>query len=148
LTAPIFAFGALRLSRDQAVLNAESAYADLMTTTLTAFEEVENSLSLETSLREQKSALREAVTLAENGLELALDRYKLGIENYTTILESQRRVFDSKQNEINIRNALLQNRIAIHLALGGDFSDEEDRNPIESLPTIEKTVVKNKPTYE
>jgi len=109
-----------------------------LTTTLTAFEEVENSLSRETSLREQKTAIQGAVSLAENALELALDRYKLGIENYNTVLESQRRVFDSKENEINVRNALLQNRIGIHLALGGDFIDEEGRNPAESLPTVAK----------
>ena len=76
--------------------------------------------------------------MAENGLELALDRYKLGIENYNTVLESQRRVFDSKQNEINIRNALLQNRIGLHLALGGDFSDDVDDTQLQSLPTIQK----------
>ena len=138
LTAPIFASGSLKSVRDQAVFNAESAYADLLTTTLTAFEEVENSLSRETSLREQKAAIQDAVSLAENALELALDRYKLGIENYNTVLESQRRVFDSKENEINVRNALLQNRIGIHLALGGDFIDEEGRNPAESLPTVAK----------
>jgi len=138
LTAPIFASGSLSSARDQAVYNAESAYSDLLTTTLTAFEEVENSLSRETSLREQKTAIQGAVTLAENALELALDRYKLGIENYNTVLESQRRVFDSKENEINVRNALLQNRIGIHLALGGDFLGEENRDPIESLPTVAK----------
>ena len=138
LTAPIFASGALRSARDQAVYEAESAYADLLTTTLTAFEEVENSLSRETSLREQKTAIQSTVSLSENALELALDRYKLGLENYNTVLESQRRVFDSKENEINIRNALLQNRIGIHLALGGDFSDEDGRDPLESLPEVKK----------
>lgn len=134
LTAPLFAAGALRSLRDQALYSAESAYANLLTTTLTAFEEVENSLSLEISLKEQKTALQEAVSFAENGLELALDRYKLGIENYNTVLESQRRVFDSKQSELNVRNALLQNRIAIHLALGGDFDDQGDS--IKILPSI------------
>lgn len=142
LTAPIFASGSLRSLRDQAVYTAESSYADLITTTLNAFEEVENSLSQETSLREQKQAIQEAVGLAENGLEIALDRYKLGIENYNTVLESQRRVFDSKENEINIRNSLLQNRITVHLALGGDFSDEEGRDPLQNLPTLQKENVK------
>jgi len=136
LTLPIFASGSLRAARDQAIFGAESAYAQLLNTTLNAFQEVEDSLSQEISLQEQKVAIREAVVLAENGLELALDRYKLGIDNYTTILESQRRVFDSKENELNIRNALLQNRINIHLALGGDFSEQEGRDPLETLPSI------------
>lgn len=142
LALPIFASGSLRAARDQAIFGAESAYAQLLTTTLNAFQEVEDSISQETSLQEQKVAIRKAVELAESGLELALDRYKLGIENYTTILDSQRRVFNSKQNEINIRNALLQNRISLHLALGGDFSDQEGRNPLETLPSIQKKSVK------
>ena len=138
LTAPIFASGSLRSLRDQALFSAESAYASLLTTTLTAFEEVENSLSREISLREQKTAIQESVGLAENGLELALDSYQLGTANYNTVLESQRRVFDSKENEINIRNALLQNRVSIHLALGGDFSDDQNRDPIANLPSVRK----------
>ena len=136
LTLPIFASGSLRSLHYQALYSAEAAYANLLTTTLTAFEEVENALSQETLLREQKVATQEGVSLSENALEIALDRYKLGIENYTTVLESQRQLFSSKQNELNIRNALLQNRISLHLALGGGFSDEVDPNPLKSLPTI------------
>ena len=38
------------------------------------------------------------------------------------------------RTEINIRNALLQNRIGIHLALGGDFATEESRSENQLLP--------------
>lgn len=138
ITQPIFQSGALRSRQKQAVYQAESTYAALVKTTLNAFEEVENSLSRESLLIEQHRAIQEAVELAQGGLDLALDRYQSGIENYTTVLESQRRLFDSKRNELNIRNALLQNRIGIHLALGGDFTDIEGRNPLEDLPSITK----------
>ena len=123
LTAPIFASGALKSQEDQAYNEAEAAYANLVRTSLTAFEEVENTLSREELLKEQYKATKEAVKLAEGGLNLALDRYQSGIENYNTVLQSQRSLFNSMSNEINIRNALLQNRIGIHLALGGDFSE-------------------------
>jgi len=132
---PIFQAGALKSREQQAIYQAESAYASLVRTTLNAFEEVENTLSREGTLIEQRDALREAVSFAENGLELALNRYQSGIETYTTVLESQRRLFDSKRSEINIRNAILQNRISAHLALGGDFS-EIPREADEDLPTI------------
>lgn len=136
VTQPVFAAGALRSREAQANNDAESAYALLVKTILVAFEEVENTLSRESLLLEQHNAIKEAVKLAQGGLELALDRYQSGIENYTTVLQSQRSLFDSKRNELNLRNALLQNRISIHLALGGDFSSIENRNPIENLPTI------------
>jgi len=136
LTQPVFQSGALRSREDQAIFRAEGAYATLVKTTLNAFEEVENSLSREALLLEQHRAIKEAVEFAQGGLDLALDRYQSGIENYTTVLESQRRLFDSMRNEINIRNALVQNRIGIHLALGGDFTDIPDRTPTNDLPTI------------
>jgi NodT family efflux transporter outer membrane factor (OMF) lipoprotein len=128
LTQPIFASGALKAQEMRAYNDAEIAYASLVKTTLTAFEEVENSLTRETVLFEQHQAIKEAVKLAQGGLNLALDRYQSGIENYTTVLQSQRSLFDSLRNELNLRNALLQNRIAIHLSLGGDFASSEDRD--------------------
>ena len=136
VTQPIFFAGALKSRQDQAVFEAEIAYSSLLKTTLTAFEEVENSLSRESLLREQHRATTAAVEFAQNGLDLALDRYQSGIENYTTVLESQRRLFGSMFSELNIRNALLQNRIGMHLALGGDFTDIEDRDPTADLPSI------------
>lgn len=135
ITQPIFQAGALRSLEEQAYLDAESAYASLVRTTLSAFEEVENSLSRESLLQEQHIAINEAVKLAQGGLDLALDRYQSGIENYTTVLESQRSLFIDKSNEINLRNALLQNRIDIHLALGGDFATEATREDMTELPS-------------
>ena len=137
LVAPVFAAGALRAARDQAYYQAESAYANLLSTALTAFEEVENSLSREETLNQQHTAIKEAVKLAEGGLNLALDQYQSGIETYTTVLQSQRSLFNSLENELNIRNALLQNRIGLHLALGGDFRSVEDREDYEP-PSLRK----------
>ncbi|NNC99773.1 MAG: TolC family protein [Gammaproteobacteria bacterium] len=136
IAQPVFLAGALKSREQQAVYQAEAAYASLVKTTLTAFQEVEDSLTREVTLQEQHSALKEAVKFAQNGLDLALDRYQSGIENYTTVLESQRRLFDSMREEINTRNALLQNRIGIHLSLGGDFTSLPERDPTENLPSI------------
>ena len=134
LTAPVFAAGSLKSREDQAYNDAEAAYASLVKTSLTAFEEVENTLSREALLKQQYVATQEAVKLAEGGLNLALDRYQSGIENYNTVLQSQRSLFNSMTNEINIRNALLQNRIGIHLALGGSFTAYE-RDLTSDLPS-------------
>lgn len=136
LVQPIFLAGELKARERSAVFQAEAAYASLVNTTLTAFQEVEDSLAREEALKIQHEAIKQAVDFAQSGLELALDRYQSGIEDYETVLSSQRRLFDSRRNEINIRNALLQNRIGIHLALGGDFSEIPDRDPSEDLPKI------------
>lgn len=139
LTAPVFAAGALRSLEDQAYNDAEAAYANLVKTSLTAFEEVENTLSREELLKQQYKANKAAVKLAQDGLSLAIDRYQSGIENYNTVLDSQRSLFNSMSNEINIRNALLQNRIGIYLALGGDFSNSEAKMNTKTLPGPSQT---------
>lgn len=136
IAQPVFLAGQLKAREQSAVYEAEAAYASLVGTTLNAFQEVEDSLSREQALQAQHDATKEAVKFAQSGLDLALDRYQSGIENYTTVLEAQRRLFDSRRNEINIRNALLQNRIGIHLALGGDFSEIPERDPTNNLPKI------------
>ena len=138
IAQPVFQAGALRSREQQAIYQAESSYASMVKITLTAFQEVEDSLSRETTLRLQHQAIKKAVKFAQGGLDLALDRYQSGIENYTTVLESQRRLFGSMQNEINLRNALIQNRVGIHLALGGDFTSLPDRDPTNNLPSIAK----------
>lgn len=140
ITHPIFASGALFAQANQAVYDAEQSYASMMRTTLTAFEEVENSLSQETLLKQQHQAVIEAVQYAEGGLELALDQYQSGLQDYITVLQAQRRLFDSMRTELNIRNALLQNRISIHLALGGDFADvsEQQRPRNRSVANIKR----------
>jgi len=54
------------------------------------------------------------------------------------------------QNEINIRNALLQNRIGIHLALGGDFATElsdSEEKPLPS-PIMQENELLNEQTTE
>ncbi len=139
LTTPVFAAGSLRSREDQAYNDAEAAYATLVKSALTAFEEVENTLSRESLLKQQFEATKEAVRLAEGGLNLALDRYQSGIENYNTVLQSQRSLFNSMSNEINIRNALLQNRIGIHLALGGNFSTDDSGVDVSNLPSPDFT---------
>jgi len=139
IAQPVFQAGALKSLEQQAVYQAEQSYAALLKTTLDAFQDVEDSLSRENALKDQHRAIKEAVKFAQGGLDLALDRYQSGIENYTTVLESQRRLFDSMRNEINIRNALVQNRVGIHLALGGDFTSLPERDPTQNLPSAARS---------
>jgi outer membrane protein TolC len=38
------------------------------------------------------------------------------------VLESQRQAFDAETTVVQLRNQLLQNRLLLYQALGGDFS--------------------------
>ena len=121
LTQPLFNRGRLKAQEQQArarLVQAENRYLENL---YQAFSEVENALSrnrtLQTRYRVTLAAEKNAVT----GLTLAFEQYQRGLVPYTTVLEAQRRAFDIQSGVIDLRNRLLQNRITLYLALGGDF---------------------------
>ena len=135
ISQPIFNAGSLKAQQQQAYYTSEASFANYADTILNAYQEVENALSREHILKKQHAALIKAVDLADGGFNLALDQYQSGIVNYTTVLEAQRRVFNTLSNEIRLRNNLLQNRLDLHLALGGDFSVDENAQKTEGQST-------------
>jgi outer membrane protein TolC len=48
------------------------------------------------------------------------------LTDIVTLLESQRRKFDADRALIEVTNLRLQNRIDLHLALGGDFNSRAE----------------------
>ncbi len=122
VTQPIFQAGRLGALEEQAaarVRESEQIYLDVV---FQAFAEVENAISRNVSLTDSYSSFVEAEKNAMSALRLATEQYQRGLVTYTTVLESQRRAFDASATVIRLRNDLLQNRIALHLALGGEFS--------------------------
>lgn len=123
LSQPLFNAGRLRAQEEQArarVRQAEKAYLDLL---FQAFSEVETAISRQAALRAQYAATAAAEQNAVAGLELAFEQYQRGLVTYATVLESQRRAFDTQSAVIELRNQLLQNRITLYQALGGDFAE-------------------------
>ncbi|MDH3336998.1 MAG: TolC family protein [Gammaproteobacteria bacterium] len=124
ITQPIFQAGRLGALEEQAaarVREAEQIYLDVV---FQAFAEVENAISRNVSLTDSYSSFVEAEKNAMSALRLATEQYQRGLVSYTTVLESRRRAFDASTTVIQLRNDLLQNRIALHLALGGEFSTD------------------------
>ena len=121
LTQPLFNAGRLKAQEEQArtrVVQAENQYLDKL---YFAFSEVENAISRNASLEEQYQATLASEKNAVAGLTLAFEQYQRGLVTYTTVLESQRRAFDAQSSVVDLRNQLLQNRITLYLALGGNF---------------------------
>ena len=59
------------------------------------------------------------------GEKLARGRYEAGLEGITTLLEAQRRALEAESQLIAVRRTRLDNRVALHLALGGGFDWKE-----------------------
>ena len=102
--------------RDEAL----HAYAE---TALNALAEVETALAVERLLQAREQALGESADAAEEAVRVSYNRYRQGIDPFLNVLESQQRALDGRSAHIAARHARLENRIALHLALGGGFED-------------------------
>ncbi len=118
LIQPLYQGGRLEALREQARLRLSQAERAYLETVYRAFSEVEVELSRTLSLQARHAAFGNAKANAEAALTLAFDQYQRGLVGYTAVLESQRRAFDAQTAVIELRNQLLQSRVALLLALG------------------------------
>jgi len=118
---PIFQGGRLRAQVDVSKGRFKDAVESFAQSALTAYSEVEAALSVDAVLGRREAKLREAADAASEAAEIALNRYDQGVETFLVVLESQRRTLDSQSALISARRARLDNRVDLHLALGGGF---------------------------
>ncbi len=129
LSQRIYDGGTLKANADATLARNKAAIYDYSNAAIRAFREVENAIARDTSLKQQELFLikeSKQATFAERSAELD---YSEGIENsgILEILESQRRANNARAALINLRNNRIQNRIDLHLALGGDFRTEPSK---------------------
>ncbi|HIL38949.1 MAG TPA: efflux transporter outer membrane subunit [Methylococcales bacterium] len=119
---PIFQGGRLWAQVDQSEAIVSQAQAQYAQTALIAFQEVESFLNADKQLKKQ---LETAQISAHEGVEaelLAQEQYQSGLTDIVTLLESQRRSFETQSTLIRTRMERVQNRINLHLALGGGYA--------------------------
>lgn len=122
LVQPIFQGGRLRAQADIAGGQREEAFYAYVDTALTALSEVETALSVDDLLARRVAESDEAAEAAEDAVRVSFNRYLQGIEPFLNVLESYQRALDSRSATITARHDRLENRIALHLALGGGFN--------------------------
>ena len=121
ITSPLFNAGRLESLEQQAKIMVQQKEQQYLQQVYQAFADVENSISERDSLNQRYGHY---VTAQENALaaeKLSFDQYLRGLVTYTTVLESQRRSFDAQTTVIQLIHQLLQNRIEIYRALGGNY---------------------------
>ncbi|MFK7911296.1 MAG: efflux transporter outer membrane subunit [Akkermansiaceae bacterium] len=122
----IFEGGSLREDARAAVARNKAAVHDFANTALRAFREVESALASEHWLKEQEFFLRKELEQAALAERQAERDYAEGVDGVDIIdlLESQRRAVNARSSLIDLQNRRIQNRINLHLALGGDFATQ------------------------
>ena len=117
----LFRSGAKKASARIALQQNERSIRRFSSQLLRALREVESALSTERSLAEQTKFLTIELRQAELAEKQASRDYSEGLVRIISVLEAQRRAVASRRAMIFLKNQRLQNRIDLHLALGGDF---------------------------
>ncbi|MFC5049597.1 efflux transporter outer membrane subunit [Rubritalea spongiae] len=130
LTQSIYRGGELQANVRAALDRNKAAIYDFSDQALTAFREVENALAADKSLAEQEKFLLVEVRQAQLAVKSSELDYSEGLDSsgILEILEAQRRANNSRAQLISLKNRRLQNRIDLHLALGGDFYTPEPKS--------------------
>lgn len=127
LSQPIFQGGRILANIDRSASIRDQARAAYLNAALRAFLEVETTLAAEAYLKNEYTYLKAAAEEANAAEAQAWDRYRNGTTDFLNVLDSQRSAATARARLISAKNMLLQNRIDLYLALGGDFNTSIER---------------------
>ena len=125
---PIYQGGAIEAQIEIATAQQEAALAAYGQSALVAFGEVETALANEQLLRERESFQQAAVEDNAEAVRLNQRQFEVGRVDMLSVLQIQNRELAAQSALISLKSARLEQRIDLHLALGGGFeiSAEED----------------------
>ncbi len=121
LLAPIFDGGKREAQIDIVTAEQKQAIATYGQTALTAFSEVEQLLDQGKILAEREAELKHALKESRRAYDIAKLRYKEGEIPLLDLLSLQQRVNTSESNLSSVTRLLLEQRVSLHLALGGSW---------------------------
>ncbi len=121
LVAPLIDGGARQAQVDVSTADQKAAVAAYAQAALSAFSEVETNLDQGTVLDARLKSLTEAASEANEAYRIATLRYNEGETDLIDVLTIQQRVFSTQSNLTSVQRSLLQQRVDLNLALGGDW---------------------------
>jgi outer membrane protein TolC len=90
-------------------------------TVLTAFQQVEDSLSDLHHLGDEDAAEHRAVTNAEQAAQLSMNRYNKGASSYLDVVTAQTTELTARRKALQVETSRLQAGVALVRALGGGW---------------------------
>ena len=121
LTQPIWAGGALRSEEKRLKSDERSALANFQGTVLRAFGEVEQALAAERYLLRREASVKKASQSALAAAKAAKADYSGGTGDALTLITAQSNSINLTSQLVTLRRLRLDNRVTLHLALGGDY---------------------------
>ncbi len=121
LLAPIFDGGVRDAQVEISTAEQKQALANYGQTALNVFQEIENNLALGVSLEKRENLLMTAVRESQKALDIAQIRYNEGETDLLDVLTIQQRLTAAQSNLIALQRAILEQRVNLHLSLGGQW---------------------------
>jgi NodT family efflux transporter outer membrane factor (OMF) lipoprotein len=125
ISAPLFNAGRLKAGEERARFELKQGEQQYLDSLYSAFNEVENAITLESTLKSSYHTMLAAQQNAEIAQALSFEQYQSGLVTYTTVLDAQSRSFEAQSTLIKLKNELIANRVNLHFSLGGDFSSPQ-----------------------
>ena len=123
LAMPLFNAGKLEANEEKVRIELKQSEQSYLSTLHNAFADVENAVTQEASLKERYQVMLKAQSNAIAAQTLSFEQYQSGLVDYTTVLDAQSRSYDAQSTVIQLQNQLIINRVNLHIALGGNFSE-------------------------
>lgn len=120
VTAPIFDAGGRRAGVAVSEAQRDAALASYEGAIQTAFREVADALAVQGTIAERARAAAANTAAADDTATLTDARYKGGVDSFLASLDAQRSLYAARRSEIATQLLLVQTRIALFRALGGD----------------------------
>ncbi len=139
LTGPVFDGGRRAALVEKARAAAEERLSVYEKTVLTAVKEVENALVREKKQAETVAAQERQLAAARQAFEEARRRYIKGVDNYSRPLSELVSVQSLERQLVQSRAGLLQYRVALFRALGGNWTDNLSPDGLKTGEAVANT---------
>jgi NodT family efflux transporter outer membrane factor (OMF) lipoprotein len=133
LAETIFDAGRRRAQVTQNLAAFDAAVAAYRQTVLTAFQQVEDSLSTSRILAEESVVADESVKSADRALAVSTAQYKAGTTAYLTVLTAQGTALAAERTQIDLLTRRLEASVQLVVNLGGGWDNSQ-------LPTKQDVV--------
>lgn len=125
ISETLFDGGRRRAVTESATANYDATIAIYRQNSLTAFQEVEDSLNAMNVLEHEAIQQDEATVAAERARDLFLKRYKDGVDTYLQVVTSQTTALQNARNGIDIRRRQVEASVLLVKAVGGGWDQTQ-----------------------
>jgi NodT family efflux transporter outer membrane factor (OMF) lipoprotein len=121
----IFDAGKRKAATAQARDLYDQQVAQYRQTSLTAFQQVEDSLAALRVLENEAAAYQDAEQAAQRSLDLSLNRYKGGVTTYLEVLSGQAALLNSQRTAADVMTRRYTSSVQLVQALGGGWDVQQ-----------------------